>query len=159
MYKETLKRKPLRGLGTFLTIIILVFFVLALMLLVGWLQLVWNISYLQYILLGAVLVSLFFLLRRHTARYVYSISGDKILMYKEMGRKQKALFEFSVRDIIQFGSKYAMGSILGKRKRFFLFEYSENDAFFIALSRDIIILSPSGEFIQRLKEAYEKTDR
>ena len=156
MYEETLKRKPLRGLGTFLSIIILVFSILALMLLVGWVQILWGIGYLQYILLAGVLTTLLLLLRRQITRYVYVIQGDEVRILRRIGEKQKILYAFQAGDIEQFG-KIPQVSLSGKHRRLFLFDYTEEDAFFIVLSRNALAMNPSVLFVDKLKEVYEKT--
>ena len=156
MYEETLKRKPLRGFGTFLSIIILVFAILALMLLVGWLQILWGGGYLQYILLAVVLLVLLFLLLRQITRYVYVIAENTVWIYREIGQKRKILFEIPLRNIEQFGKMEEI-SLHGKKRRMLLFDYVEKDVFFIAASGVVVVLDPTESFMDKLKEVYEKT--
>lgn len=156
MYEETLKRKPLRGFGTFLSVLIVVFTILLLMLLVGWLQIVWSIGYLQYILLAVVLTYLFLMLKRQLAKYYYAVSEGRVLIYRGAHKKQRALFAFPVQEIEQMGSINKVNKPAEKQRRLFLFEYVEKDAYFIVLSRVIVVLQPTEAFIHKLKEEYEK---
>lgn len=154
MYEETLKRKPLRGFGTFLSILIVVFTILLLMLLVGWVQILWNIGYLQYILLAVVLACLLLMLFRQLTKYYYVLGEGRVLIYRGVGKTQKSVFAFPVQEIEQFGKIDEIDT--GKKRRLFLFKNMEKDAFCIVLSRVIVVFAPSEMFIQKLKEEYEK---
>ena len=61
IYSESLDRKSLNGIKGFLLIVGLVFGCLLLILLVGFIQYITGIGYLQFILLVAVLISCFFI--------------------------------------------------------------------------------------------------
>lgn len=156
MYKETLNRKPLRGFRAFLFIIILVFIILALMFLVGLVQTLWKISFIQYILLAGVLFALFLIFRRQITQYVYVISDNRIEICRRTGKKQRAVFELSIAEIEQFGKQNEV-TPSGKKRRLFLFEYKEDDAFLIASSGVVAVLNPTETYMHKLKEVYEKT--
>lgn len=157
MYEETLKRKPARGFDPFLSILIVVFTILLLMLLVGYAQIIWNIGYLQYILLTAVLTFLVLMLLRQFTRYRYVLTDSRVLACRGISKKQKAVFEFEVKDIEQFGRIFELRPLSGKKKYRLLFEYMEKDAFFIVIPGAVVALAPTETFIQKLKEVYEKT--
>lgn len=155
MYEEMLKRKPLKGFGTFFAIILLVYGILALMLLVGVMQEQTGIRWLQYILLIGVFVLLLFLLLRQLTKYVYTVGSGRLEVFRQTGGRRRLLFACPVSDIIKMGKKEEVPAMAGKR-RIYLFYPGEN-SFFIVLKNGIIVIAPTERFVLNLREAYEKT--
>ena len=160
LYEETLKRKAPRGFKSFLAIIIMVFVILALMFVVGYVQTALKIYYLQYILLAAVILFAFVIVRKLLTEYVYSIEEGSVRIFSRIGSKQKMRAQFAVRDILHFGSLTETADYLKGKKRLVLtFKSRMQDAIYIILPSVVVTLSPTGEFMQKLKEVYEKADR
>jgi hypothetical protein len=160
MYEETLKRKPLRGFKSFLLIIGLVFFILALMFIVGYLQYIWQISYLQYILFGGVIVFGIIFVRMFLTEYVYMIAEDRVQIYRKIGSRPKLLIEFPFRDMRSIGTRDEISGLKGQKKVKLTFKKEDGDTCYILLAGDVaLVLNPTDVFWKKLKELYEKTNR
>jgi hypothetical protein len=160
MYEETLKRRPLKGLKSFLLIIGLVFFILALMFIVGYLQYIWHISYLQYILFAGVILFGIVFVRVFLTEYDYRITEDKVQIYRRIGARPKLLMEFPFRDIRFLGTAGEVPELTGIKKYKHTFKKEDKDAYYILLAGKVaVVLNPTDVFSQKLKEVYEKTNR
>jgi len=160
MYEETLKRKPLKGFKSFLLIIGLVFFILALMFIVGYLQYIWKISYLQYILFAGVILFGIAFVRGYLTEYDYKILENGVQVYRRIGTRPKLLIEFSIRDIERIGDFGDDMNLAGRKKMKLTFKREDRDTYYILLKGDVaVVLNPTDVFTQKLKEVYEKTNR
>jgi hypothetical protein len=159
MYEETLKRKPLKGFKSFLLIVALVFFILALLFIVGYLQYIWKISYLQYILFAGIILFGIAFVRLFLTEYVYVIAADRVQIYRKIGSRPKLLTEFPFRDIRALGTENEI-SANGLKKVKFTFKKEGSQTFYIVLSGNVALaLNATDVFAQKLREIYEKANR
>lgn len=160
MYEETQKRKTVRGFKSFLGIILLVYGILALMFIVGYVQTINQISYLQYILIAGLVVFGITFLRNLATEYVYIITQDGVRIIRKTGEKQRMLIEFHIKDIIRFGRLSEVTEVMmGKKKLTAVIGKKGPDAIYIVLKSVIVVLNPTGVFTQKIKEAYEEAYR
>jgi hypothetical protein len=158
MYEETLRRKELKGFKSFLGIIVLVYGILALMFIVGYMQKKFGIGYLQYILIAGLVLLGIAILRSLAMEYVYMIGRDRVRILRKIGRKSRVLIEFSFGEIIKYGKRPEVSDAAYGRKKVRAIMGKEGpDTYYIVLAGAVVVLNPSGVFMQKLKEVYEKT--
>lgn len=158
MYEETLRRKAIKGFKSFLGIILLVYGVLALMFIVGYMQKRFDIGYPQYILIAGLVLLGITVLRSLATEYVYIIAQEGVKIIKKTGQKPRVLIEFPFSDIIKSGNfSEASEAAVGKKKIKAVMG-KKADAYYIVLKGAVVVLNPTGVFTQKLREAYEKAN-
>ena len=154
MYREELKRPPISGLKGFLMIVAMVAAVLGLMFIVGFVQYVTGVNFLQFILFGGVVLFCIFYVKKYMTQYIYVILKDRVCFGRRIGRREKDLAEFPFRSIVACGH---FTDKMRKRceglKRYTLTYLKQSDKTVCVLLKDCYyLIDVSDEFVKRVGE-------
>ena len=154
VYEETLKRNSLNGIKGFLLIVGLVFGSLGLILIVGFIQYLTGIGYLQFILLVAVLVSCFYIVKAFLTNYIYIILKDSICIGRAVGKREKIIAQFRFSDVVYFG-KYdesASAYCYGRKQERATYKRIDNNTDCFVIKDRYLLVNVSDEFIKKYEE-------
>ena len=154
IYSESLDRKSLNGIKGFLLIVGLVFGCLLLILLVGFIQYITGIGYLQFILLVAVLISCFFIVKHFLTKYDYVVLKDSVCMIRAIGKREKLIAQFSFSDIVYIGKNNADAKPLfvGRKREKATYKSINSDSDCIVTKDSYIFFNSTDKFIKAIED-------
>ncbi len=156
MHAEELKHKPIGTVaGIFLTLGI-VFGVLLLIFIFNFLQFWLGINWLTILLYAIVILAAIFIVKYMLTEYIYLIEKDRLSYGRRIGRKEKELLFIPLRDVTAFGPYAELEQKIGKTKKYRYTFKKKQDWFVVMCDKCAVIMSPTPEYIDCLKNARNK---
>lgn len=153
MYIEELNHKKINTAAGLLITFGLVIGILAAMFFVRFIQMWLGVYWLQFALIAAVMLLALYIIKNHLTDYIYLIEKDRITFGRKIGKREKELLFVPLRDIVSMGSYSKYENKLKEKKRFkFTFKKSR-DWYVIWCTGCYIVLSPTEEYLNCLREA------
>lgn len=164
IYEEKMAHSNLNNWKGFVLVVGIVFGVLALVMLVGFIEYYSrtvngiNIDYLHFILLGALLIACFFIVKFFLTNYHYYILSEGVVICQKLGKREKILADFGFGEIAYMG-KFNSDSepfTVGRKKERATYKAVTSKTDFIATRDKYILLDVSPEFFVKIKELKNK---
>ena len=153
MYIEELAHKKLNPAAGLIITFALVIGILTAMFFVQVIQIWLGIYWLQLILIAAVMILALYIIKKHLTTYIYLIEKDRITFGRRIGKREKELLFIPLRDIVSMGDYSKYTEKLKEKKRF-KFTFKNKEAWYVIwCSGCYIVLSPTEEYLDCLREA------
>ncbi len=152
MYAEELKHKQPGTLAGILLTAALVAVVLVCIFFVAFLQYWLKIVWLPFVLYGAAIAAVFFIVKYWITEYIYLIEKDRITFGRRIGKREKELLFVPFRDIVSFGNYAAMEHKIAGKKRFRYTFRKKPDWFVINCTGCAVVLTVTEQYIECLKQ-------
>jgi hypothetical protein len=154
MHAEELKYKRIGPISGIFVTLGLVFGVLGCVFVASFLQYWLHSVWPGIILIALVMALAFFIVKTRLTDYIYLIEKDRITFGRRVGKREKELLFVPFRDIRAFGPYEEIVANNPEQKKRYKFTFKKRrDWYAVACADCLIILSPTREYLDCLKEA------
>ena len=153
MQREELKKTAPQGIKGFLMVVGIVFGILGLIFVVGFVQFALHVSFIQYFLIAFVCWLAYYIIRYYITEYIYALADASVVLGRKIGRREKALFEAEYSDIKAVGRYSSLKeSAYGRKKRTLTFNKISDKTACLITEKEYVLFDPTDSFISDLKE-------
>ena len=151
--EEKVAHGELNNWKGFVLVVAIVFAVLALVLVVGFIEYLTGLNFLHFILLAALLVACFFIVRFFLTNYHYYIVSDGIIITQNLGKREKILASFGFGEVVYMGKNNAgaQNYTVGRKRERATYKAINEKTDFLATRELYVLLNVSPEFFETIR--------
>jgi len=155
MIREVATRKGSSGYKGLLLIIAITVFIILMSSLIGYMENVFGIKHLEYIIYAMLLVLSFFVIQLFITQYRYSLFDDELILEKMLGKKITPVVNVFIWDILSFEKNNSSEKVKIAKSHKLYSENANKWSLIYKHNNEIYeaLFSPSDEFVNQLLRA------